>query len=287
MGCTRVKTTFVLLAPRSNHLSWTQPQALFLMFRAAECFSRQSFANAEQDFKQNAVLLKSSLPQGHLTSWYWHALLDVETLNEHACHEPSWIEARGMLLTCGHISTVGGQGERKKKYLNLLFGNIASPSQIQLSEHFYVSTSFSTWYATLITYKCYLRLQVICITCLTSRKRPCVGCSLQVAWKCWSKDTSTEVNNSVYPILHPEYKFFRSNSCPFFPKCQIFAWFSATLCVWGTQTPFLMGLQHNTVSLKNLEDIRSLPAKDYTNVINLFGRNFPHCRQVILVISYN
>lgn len=84
------------------------------MFRALECFSRQSFVNAEQDFKQDAVLLNSTLPQGQLTSWYWHALLDTETLNEHACHEPSWIEARGMLLTCGHISTAGS-GRKKEK----------------------------------------------------------------------------------------------------------------------------------------------------------------------------
>lgn len=84
------------------------------MFTAPECFSRQSFVNAEQDFKQDAVLLNSSLPQGLSTSWYWHGLLDMETLNEHACHEPSWIEARGMLLTCGHISTVGSG--RKKEY---------------------------------------------------------------------------------------------------------------------------------------------------------------------------
>lgn len=77
------------------------------MFRALEYFSRQSFVSAAWDFKQDAVLLNPSLPQGLSTSWYWHALLDMESLNEHACHEPSWIEARGMLLTCGHISTVG------------------------------------------------------------------------------------------------------------------------------------------------------------------------------------
>lgn len=84
------------------------------MFTAPERFSRQSFVTAEQDFKQDAVLLNSSLPQGLSTSWYWHGLLDMETLNEHACHEPSWIEARGMLLTCGHISTVGSG--KKKEY---------------------------------------------------------------------------------------------------------------------------------------------------------------------------
>lgn len=121
------------------------------MFRAAECFCRQSFVNAEQDFKQDAVLLNSSLPRGLLTLWYWHSLLDVETLNEHACHEPSWIGARGMLLTCGHISTVRSRRKEKKSILNSSFGNIASTSQAQPSEHFCVSTSFSTWHATLIT----------------------------------------------------------------------------------------------------------------------------------------
>ena len=38
---------------------------------------------------------------------YWHALLDTEPLIARACHEPSSIEAGGMLLTFGHISTRG------------------------------------------------------------------------------------------------------------------------------------------------------------------------------------
>lgn len=52
---------------------------------------------------------------------YWHALLDMEALSKHACHEPSWIEARNMLLTFGHISTGGRGGKKKKKSILISF----------------------------------------------------------------------------------------------------------------------------------------------------------------------
>lgn len=71
---------------------------------------------------------------------YWHVLSDTEHLSKYTCHEPSWTEARDMLLTFGRIST----RKKKKVYFNLIFGNIVSTEQAQPSENFCVSASFST-----------------------------------------------------------------------------------------------------------------------------------------------